>query len=131
MNAPDGRSIHHWRGKNREQDVAALADAIAGIGELVNNEGALFRLDGDGKLTSVNLAGLQEFVGKHICGVRVVVRDGVGQRRYFSYAFPPLPKGPPRFEDRNKGVELIEPDDKVLKQIYIDELLWRIPPVKS
>jgi hypothetical protein len=88
------------------------------------------RLDGE-RLINVNLAGLHALIDKHIAGVRVVPNGTGWQREYFSYAFAPLPKGPPRWEDRGKEAELCtEPDDRVLKQIYMDELLLRIPRVE-
>jgi hypothetical protein len=84
-------------------------------------------------LTGINLAGLHEFISDHIAGVRVVMRDGVASREYFSYGFdvprPPPPTwetGLPRGETRTSG-----PDQAALRQIYLEELLWRLPRVET
>ena len=69
------------------KDINALSDAIASIGELFNHNDTIVRLDGNGKIVGVNLAGLQEFIAEHICGVRVIVHDGVANKEYFSYRF--------------------------------------------
>src|SRR5262249_20974938 len=55
---PDGRRVHHWRGRDRKQDTSELADAIVAAVDLFNRDGTLVRLDGNGKLVSVNLADL-------------------------------------------------------------------------
>jgi hypothetical protein len=127
--APDGRRLHHWRGKDRQVDIATLADAIAATGELFNHNETLVQLDGNGKLINVNLAALRELVCKRICGVRVVVSNGVGRKEFYSYEFAPTVRpGPPRWEDRRQQPgPTTGPDDKALMQIYKDELLWRIP----
>jgi hypothetical protein len=130
---PDGRRIFHWRGKNREQDIAALADVIAAAVEIYNQNEQFVQLGPTGQLIPVNLASLRELIGKHIAGMRVVVSNGVGRKEYFSYSFDPAARpGPPRWEDHGRGAVIAtEPDDKALRQIYTDELLWRIPRVES
>jgi hypothetical protein len=62
------------------------------------------------------------------------IEYGTGWRKeYFSYSFNPLPHaGAPRWEDRGRQPELsAQPDAAALRQIYTDELLWRIRRVKS
>jgi hypothetical protein len=129
---PDGRRIHHWRGKDRQTDIAALADAIAAAVEIYNQNEQLVQLGPTGQLIPVNLASLRELIGKHICGMRVVMSNGVGRKEYFSYEFSPAARqGPPRWEDRREAVLATEPDDKALRAIYTEELLWRIPRVEG
>jgi hypothetical protein len=119
-----------WRGRDRKEDTNELADAIAAAVELFNRDGALVRLNGDGELINVNLAGLRELIDESICGVRAVNRGTRWQREYFSYRFDPLQHPGPRCaedglqasENRSTG-----PDSKVLEQIYRVELLWPIP----
>jgi hypothetical protein len=133
MNELGNRRLHHWRGKDRQADIAALADAIAAAVELYNHGGGLVRLDGNGKLVNVNLDALRELIGKHICAVRAVPNGTGWRKEYFSYAFAPAARlGPPRWEDHRRQPDLaVEPDDKALRQIYTDELLWRIPRVEA
>jgi hypothetical protein len=97
-----------------------LADAIAAaVPELYNDSGRLVQLNGNGKLVGVSLVALRELIDKHICGVRVVIRDGVGRKEYFSYQFNSRPHpGPPRADrpppDENRSRE---PDAQALDEI--------------
>ena len=75
--APDGRQVHHWVGKDRKADIDALTSAIAESIEIYNQDGALVRLDENGKLVGVNLASLRELIDKSICAARVVMNNGV------------------------------------------------------
>ena len=134
--APDGRKIHYWRGRDRGADIAALADAVvAAIPELVNQDNALVRLEGT-RLAYINLAGLGELIGQHICGMRVVNHGSADkpdwQREYFSYRFEASPRrvstwetGLPTEADRRTT----GPDYDVLKDLYLKELVWRVPRV--
>src|SRR5262245_30527721 len=103
--APDGRRIHYWRGQDRRQDTAAFAEAIVAAVELFNRGGAPVQLDGNGKLIDVNFAMFRELVDKHICGMRVINRDGIWQREYFTYRFDP-----PRRHDPTISGPQPEPD---------------------
>jgi hypothetical protein len=128
----NGRRLHHWRGRpgGKENDTSEFADAIvAAVPELYIRDGVLVQLV-DGQLTVVNFASLKSLITKHLCGVRVVQREGRWEREYFSYEFPPPPRPDPRFggpqEPRSH-----EPDSTVLDQIYCIELAVRLPRVKS
>jgi hypothetical protein len=60
----------------------------------------------------------------------VVSRDEVWRKEYFSYRFDtPLPRRPRRAEDglQRGEIRTTEPDAKVLEEIYLHELVWRIP----
>src|SRR5262245_54906841 len=86
----NGRQVHHWSGQDRTADIAALANAIAAaVKGLYNHNGAIARLDGNGGLSPVNLAGFRELITKHVCAARAVNRDGVWRQEYVSYAFDP------------------------------------------
>ena len=120
------RRLHHWSGTDRQADIAVLAVAIAATGELFNHNGTLVQLR-DGKLIPISRNELQELITRHVAAVRVVKRDGVWQREFYSYEFAQKPNfGPPT----SAGSER-EPDDKVLDEIFRHELLGRIPQVKS
>ena len=124
----NGRRLHHWRGRpghaGKENDTSEFADAIVvAVPELYTRDGVLVQLV-EGQLIGVNFASLKSLITKHLCGVRVVQRDGRWEREYFSYEFPPPT---PRFggpqEPRSH-----EPDSTVLDQIYCGV---RLPRVKS
>jgi hypothetical protein len=132
--APDGRHIHHWIGKDRDKDIAALTSAIVGIGELFEHQGTLVQLSPAGELIPTNLAGLQEFIDKHICGMRIV-KDGIGWRReYFTWPFYPAPR--PAQGTVEAGIasqgshRTAGPDQVALRQIYLEDLLGRLPRVE-
>ena len=134
-NKIDGRMIFVWRGKDQltSTDTTSLADAIAATGEFFNHNDRIVRLDGDGRLVPVLMADLPELIGRHICGVRVVMNNGAARKEYFAYEFPARQRPePPRQEDWGKPPKLErEPDAKVLEQIYRHELLWRLPKVET
>ena len=114
----------------KENDTSEFADAIvAAVPELYTRDGVLVQLV-EGQLIGVNFASLKSLITKHLCGVRVVQRDGRWEREYFSYEFPPPPRPDPRFggpqEPRSH-----EPDSAVLDEIYCGELAVRLPRVKS
>ena len=117
------RRLHHWSGTDRQVDIAVLAVAIAATGELFNHNGTLVQLR-DGKLIPISRNELQELITRHVAAVRVVKRDGVWQREFYSYEFAQKPNFEPPTSER-------EPDDKVLDEIFRHELLGRIPQVKS
>ena len=97
-----------------------LTDEIAESIELYNHDGTLVQLDySTGKLISINRDALHRLIDKHIAAVRVVNHGTKGwQREYYSYGFA-------------HGADTrLEPDAKVLDQIYRHELSWRIPKVK-
>ena len=124
------RHQHRWSGLDRDKDIAALADKLAEVVDnLFNHDGALVQLDPTGKLLPVNRAALHDIITKHIAAVRVVNRDGVWRKEFFSYAFAPKPRfGPPTVAnpraDKDTGHE---PDLEVLDQLFRHELLWRVP----
>jgi hypothetical protein len=109
---------------------AELAVAVDG---LCNQDGGIARLDENGGLSPVAFADYCDLVDKHIAGVRVVNRDGVWQREYYSYAFAPKPRfGPPTMANPNPGAGAgREPDATVLDEIYRHELVLRLPKVES
>jgi hypothetical protein len=129
--APDGRRIFIWTGQDRAKDVAALTEAIAASTKLYNHDGALVRLV-EGRLLPVNRAALLDLIGQHICGLRLVMRDGRWQEDYYPLAFNPMPHpGPPRPEDCGKVPERSrEPDAVVLDEIYQRALPECLPRVQ-
>jgi hypothetical protein len=128
--APDGRLVHHWRGRDRQQDINALADAIASATELFNHNGTLVRLDG-GELVPVNFADFRARVGQRICSLRLMRKGTQWRKEYYSFDFAPVPPSGPRTNAMGlqRTTTMTEPDDKVLRQIYTEELLWRLPRV--
>jgi hypothetical protein len=58
--------------RDRIKDIEALADKIAVTIELCNRDGALVRLDPEGKLLPVNLATLRSLIDQSIAGVRLM-----------------------------------------------------------
>jgi hypothetical protein len=128
----NGCKIFHWSGKDREADTAKLADAIAAIGELFNDDGKIVRLNGAGEKVGVNLADFRDYLTERIAYVKLVARaDGKWQREYAPYWFAPQP----RIDTSKPGPwpepDETTPDDKVLDEIYRRELLWRLPRVQS
>jgi hypothetical protein len=102
------------------------------VPELYNDSGRLVQLNGNGKLVGVSLVALRELVDKHICGVRVVIRDGVGRKEYFSYQFNSRPHPGPRVRTgrHRTRIEVANPTRKRSMRSYRHELLWRIPKVE-
>jgi hypothetical protein len=100
--APDGRYIHHWVGKDRTADSASLAATIAeAVDGLCNYDGTLAWLDENGGLNPVNLAGLQDLIGKKVCGMRIIPNGSGWQREFYSYAFEPAPRPDPALAGRS------------------------------
>jgi hypothetical protein len=128
---PDGRRVHHWRGKDRATDLARLADAIAAAIELYNRDGTLVRLDENGEIVAVNFADFRKLIDKAICGVRLARRGTKCQREFFTYEF-----APPQRPDASKSgprppPDNSKPDSTVLDEIYRHELIWRLPKVEE
>ena len=122
------RRLHHWSGTDRQVDIAVLAIAIAATGELFNHNGTLVQLR-DGKLIPISRNELQELITRHVAAVRVVKRDGVWQREFYSYEFAQKPNfelptstnpGPGADSERESDVE-------VLNTLLQSELLTRVP----
>ena len=131
QNELNGRQPHHWSGRDRETDTAALADKLAAVLPLFQHDGSLFRLEG-GKLVGVSLAEFRGLLDKHICGERAVNGGGVWRVEYFTYGFPAKPKFIPTMQNPHPDPKLeFEPDDKVLDLIYRHELAWRLPRVEK
>src|SRR5271156_5597884 len=129
----NGRRLHHWRGRpgqGKENDTSEFADAIvAAVPELYTRDGVLVQFV-EGQLIGVNFASLKSLITKHLCGVRVVQRDGRWEREYSSYEFPPPTRPDPRFGGP-QDPRSHDPDSTVLDQIYCVELAVRLPRVKS
>jgi len=127
----NGRRVHHWRGQDRQADIAALADAIAAAANnLFNRDGALVQLE-EGELNQVNFAEFCSLIDRRICGVRAVHRDGAWWKEYFSYRFPPAARPDPRLSGPQPAPDRSEPDAKVLDQLYRVELLPRVPKAEA
>ena len=64
--------------------------------------------------------------------MRIVNRHGGGEE-FYSFEFAPVPRPPPPTQQSGlpQKVLLTEPDDKVLRQIFTEELRWRLPRVMS
>jgi hypothetical protein len=129
------RRVHHWVGRDRAADIAALADAIAvTVPGLCNHGGGIAQLDPNtGQLLSVNLANFRELIGQHLCGERVVPNGSGWKREYFAYQFAPAPRpGPPTQESGlPQQARTTGPDDKVLRQIYLEEVVQLVPRVEA
>jgi hypothetical protein len=95
----NGRRLHHWRGKawregKRHQRICRR-DRRGRARALHSRRRP--RSARRWSTTVVNFASLKSLITKHLCGVRVVQRDGRWEREYFSYEFPPPPRLDPRF----------------------------------
>jgi hypothetical protein len=131
QNELNRRHVHHWSGRDRDKDTAALADKLAAVLPLFQHDGGLFRLEG-GKLVGVALAEFRGLIEKAICAERAVNRAGVWQREYVSFGFPSKPRHIPTMQNPHPDPKLeFEPDDKVLDLIYRHELAWRLPRVEK
>ncbi len=129
---PDGRKIVHWSGVDRQRDINNLIDAVTAAGELFIDHGGRIVRPIEGDLAPVNLAALHTFIGKHVCGVRLVNPGPGYEREYFSYQFPQRSRLPqPTQENPNPslGPER-EPDFSVLDEIYRQLLAPRLPRVE-
>ena len=122
------RRLHHWSGTDRQVDIAVLAVAIAATGELFNQNGTLVQLR-DGKLIPISRNELQELITRHVAAVRVVKRDGVWQREFYSYEFAQKPNFElPTSTNPGPGADSErEPDVEVLNTLLQSELLTRVP----
>ena len=122
------RRLHHWSGTDRQVDIAVLAVAIAAAGELFNHNGTLVQLR-DGKLIPISRNELQELITRHVAAVRVVKRDGVWQREFYSYEFAQKPNFElPTSTNPGPGADSErEPDVEVLNALLQSELLTRVP----
>jgi hypothetical protein len=130
--APDGRRIHHWSGRDRAADIASLADTVAAaVPGLANLGGTLARLDAHGGLSPLGRNALQGLIDAAICGVRVVNRDGLWQREYFTFGFEQPPRPDPALIGRGPLPEIptTEPDLPALDELLKSELVWRLPRV--
>jgi hypothetical protein len=130
MHAPDGRLIHIWTGRNHEDDIAALASAIAAtVPGLVNRGGSPSLVDASGAFAPGGPNVLRDLIGEHICGAQLVTRDGVRVWDYYAYRFAPRPRmGPPTNANPrpDAGLER-EPHAEDLDEIFRNELAWRLP----
>jgi hypothetical protein len=132
--AHDGRLIFHWRGRDRAEDIAALADAVAAaVPGLANLSGTLAHLDAHGGLSPLGRNALQRLIDEAICGMRVVNRDGLWQREYFTFGFEQPPRPDPALIGRGPlpGIPATEPDLPALDELLKAELIWRVPRVKG
>ena len=122
------RRLHHWSGTDRQADIAVLAVAIAATGELFNHNGTLVQLR-DGKLIPISPNELHELITRHVAAVRVVKRDGVWQREFYSYEFAQKPNFElPTSTNPGPGADSErEPDVEVLNTLLQSELLTRVP----
>jgi hypothetical protein len=124
-----GRHRHHWSGRDRTKDVEALADKIATVVELYNDDGRLVQLGPAGELMPVNFAAFRELVANSIAGVRVVNRGGGGAWRceFYGYAFAPKPRFNPTSRNPQPPADSDnEPDATVLDELF-REMPARLP----
>jgi hypothetical protein len=126
--APDGRTIHHWHGQDRQADTTALADCIArAVPGLYDYGGRIVQLDEAGGLNVVNFEKFRSLVEKHIAGIRCV-RNGAGwQRQLFPYEFAPAVRYDPVRGGPTPPPDNRLPDSKVLTELYQGEVLSRLP----
>jgi len=127
---PDGRLVHHWQGRDRQQDINALADAIASAIELFNHNGTLVRLGDDGELVPVNFADFRVLIDQRICTLRLMRKGTKWRKEFYPFPFDPVPPSGPRTNamglqtaTRSSG-----PDDKALREIF-DALPALLPRV--
>ena len=120
------RRLHHWSGTDRQADIAVLAVAIAATGELFNHNRTLVQLR-DGKLIPISRNELQELITRHVAAVRVVKRDGVWQREFYSFAQKPNFELPTSTNPGPGADSEREPDVEVLNTLLQSELLTRVP----
>jgi hypothetical protein len=125
------RRIFHWAGYDRAADTIALTAAVAEtVSGLCNRDGRIARLNEDGSLDAISLAGLHSLIDQHLCGLRIV-KNGAGfKREYFNYSFDPAPHpGPPTQASGLRGSRRSDgPDAAILREIY-DQLPARLPRV--
>jgi len=116
MNAPDGRRIFVWRGKDPVEDNARrLTEAVAeaGIAELFEADGALV-WHREGQTSGIGRNVMREIVTKFIVTVRLVKNRGSGgtgaeEVEYYPFGFP-------------VGADTsVEPDQQVL-MILVNDL---------
>jgi hypothetical protein len=89
-NAPDGRTIFVWHGRDPAKDADRLTDAVAAlaIGELFELNGGLVWLN-EGQLVPVNKDVLRKTITRHIVSVRLVNQGSdVWETEYSSFDFP-------------------------------------------
>jgi hypothetical protein len=99
--------IHHWKGMDRQQDTAALADAIVAAVPGLFDYGCLVQLDEQGGLSPINFETFRALIGRHIAGIRCV-RNGAGwERQMFAYPFDPAVRYDPL-----KGGPMPKPDNR-------------------
>ena len=60
-------------------------------------------------------------------------RDGMWREEFYTFQFAPMPRSPPPTQQSGmpQKVQMTEPDDKVLREIYTETLIWRLPRVQS
>jgi hypothetical protein len=93
--APDGKRVFLWSGRDRKSDTENLMKAIAtAVPGLFERDGVIFQLNGHGELTQINRADLGTLIDRHVCTVHVVNRDGKWVKEYTTFEFgPPPPRG--------------------------------------
>jgi hypothetical protein len=132
QNELGSRHRHHWSGRDRAKDVEALADKVAAVVELYNDDGRLVQLGPAGELVPVNFAAFRDLIANSIAGVRVVNRGGGGVWRceFYGYAFAPKPRFNPTAQTPQPPADSdYEPDATVLDELF-RELPSRLPRVE-
>jgi hypothetical protein len=129
--SPDGCLIHHWSGLDRKKDTDELTRAIAAaIPGLCNREGAIARLDEEGKLAGVNFATFRELVGRHVCKACLINHGARWEWEYVPFAFAPARRFDPSLSGPQPPADESEPDAAVLEEIFRTELVKRLPRVR-
>ena len=65
-------------------------------------------------------------------GTNLQSRWGV-EGEFYTFQFAAAPRSPPPTQQSGlpQKVRVTEPDDKVLREIYTEELIWRVPRAES
>jgi hypothetical protein len=131
---PGTRTVFHWIGTDasHQRDIEALADVLAGTGELFCQESGMVQLGAGGELLQVNFEGFRRFIDEHVCSMRVVKQGDKWVREFYLLTFPepirfdPLYRGPPKPPPpRTYG-----PSSKDLEELYRHLVRPKLPRVE-
>jgi hypothetical protein len=90
MNAPDGRRIFVWHGRDLVEDTKRLTDVVAeaAVMELFTLNGSLVCLN-EGQPVPVNKDVLREIITRHVVPVRLVScdDDDIWEPEFYSFDF--------------------------------------------
>ena len=130
--SPTGQRIHIWSGTDKEKDTASLIATIAATGKLFSRGGQFVRLGENGEPVLVNAADFRTFLDQNICTMRLVQqRDGKWQVDYPPFRFPPAWRRDVSLSGPQEEPPEIEPNDRILDEIYRHGLAPHLPKVEG